>query len=315
MNHDCDLIQDLLPIYAERIASQSTCRLVEEHLNKCDRCKAQLADMQQTMKFPADTDTTLLTDMGIGFRKKSLLSVTCAVLMLLLVLHSVLVLCTVPVWMPAEDAIVEIVGVQPVITMNPPRNQFVFLTSPEVLRLHQSGSAVWCEGYRIAEPNAEAVASGIFLNPNTEESLFYRGYFAGEKNTLLYGSAEKEIAVMPQEPGADVDQTLEYLFYTTLYCGILCLLIGLPLCRKLGKGVAWIGILLLCIAISTYFVTNGYFALRQDPFEPHTLNTELLFRMGHILIFGVLLWSFAICLWNRVAMARKGRRDIHGTEL
>ena len=312
MTSECDLIQDLLPMYAEKIASDSTCSMVEEHVKTCCRCKEMLHGMQQDIVLPTDTDTGMLEKMGVGFRKKSLLSVACVVLALLLLLHGALVLCTVPVWMSAEDAIVETVGVQPLTTMSTPRNQFVFVTAPEVVRLHQSGSAIWCEGYRISTTTAEPVAASILLNPNTEDSLFYRGYFAGEENTLLYGNAEKEIALMPREPGADTDQTLKYLFCTALIGGVLCLVIGLLFGKRLGKGVTWIGVLLLCVAASAYFVTSGCFALRQDPLEPHTLNAELLFRLVHILVGGLLMWILSICVWCRFASNKRTERgDMH----
>jgi len=42
MNRDCEFVSDLLPLYAEGIASESTCRLVEEHIAGCDHCREAL---------------------------------------------------------------------------------------------------------------------------------------------------------------------------------------------------------------------------------------------------------------------------------
>lgn len=39
---DCDIIQDLLPSYNDKISSKSTNDLVEEHLQKCENCRMVL---------------------------------------------------------------------------------------------------------------------------------------------------------------------------------------------------------------------------------------------------------------------------------
>ncbi|MBT9776680.1 hypothetical protein GPL15_09220 [Clostridium sp. MCC353] len=43
---DCDIIQDLLPLYAERLASEASCRMVREHLEECEECRNLLAELE-----------------------------------------------------------------------------------------------------------------------------------------------------------------------------------------------------------------------------------------------------------------------------
>ena len=43
MNISCDVIRDLLPLYAENMVSTATRNLVEDHLCGCDQCTATLA--------------------------------------------------------------------------------------------------------------------------------------------------------------------------------------------------------------------------------------------------------------------------------
>ena len=47
MKLDCEVIRDLLPLYAEHMASPASTALVEEHLQKCEACRAELEQMEQ----------------------------------------------------------------------------------------------------------------------------------------------------------------------------------------------------------------------------------------------------------------------------
>ncbi len=39
MKYDCDLIKDLLPLYHDKVTSDFSSKVVEEHLNECDECR------------------------------------------------------------------------------------------------------------------------------------------------------------------------------------------------------------------------------------------------------------------------------------
>ena len=65
MKTNCDIIRDLLPLYAEHITSKATNALVEEHLAECEACRAELEQMEQpvllifwmgTARVPATTE-------------------------------------------------------------------------------------------------------------------------------------------------------------------------------------------------------------------------------------------------------------------
>ena len=49
MKMECDVIRDLLPLYAEKIASPATNALVEQHLTECPDCRAQLEQMEKPL--------------------------------------------------------------------------------------------------------------------------------------------------------------------------------------------------------------------------------------------------------------------------
>lgn len=64
---DCEIINDVLPLYVEGIASNSTKKMVEEHIAQCPECSGKLKEMQKEINIPADD---IIAPMS--FLKKSL---------------------------------------------------------------------------------------------------------------------------------------------------------------------------------------------------------------------------------------------------
>ena len=48
MKMDCDVIRDILPLYADEACSDKSRALVEEHLGECEACREELAKMRAT---------------------------------------------------------------------------------------------------------------------------------------------------------------------------------------------------------------------------------------------------------------------------
>lgn len=46
MRNECNIIRDLLPLYVEKLASEDSAALIEEHLLHCTDCRAELARMR-----------------------------------------------------------------------------------------------------------------------------------------------------------------------------------------------------------------------------------------------------------------------------
>lgn len=47
-NYNCELIQDLLPLYQDNACSNTSRSIVDEHIADCDKCKAMLTQLQNT---------------------------------------------------------------------------------------------------------------------------------------------------------------------------------------------------------------------------------------------------------------------------
>lgn len=46
MRNECNIIRDILPLYIDEIVSEDTVSFVEEHLEKCAACRAELENMK-----------------------------------------------------------------------------------------------------------------------------------------------------------------------------------------------------------------------------------------------------------------------------
>lgn len=52
MNITCDIIKDLLPLYAEDMVSRDSKKLVDDHLCGCDGCARELAELKKAPRVP-----------------------------------------------------------------------------------------------------------------------------------------------------------------------------------------------------------------------------------------------------------------------
>lgn len=64
MNVNCDIILDLLPLYADDCCSEESRKLVSEHLHSCEKCRAAFESMNAELKFNAP-------EMNVGLKKVS----------------------------------------------------------------------------------------------------------------------------------------------------------------------------------------------------------------------------------------------------
>ena len=90
MKISCNIIRDLLPLYAEDLASDDTRALVEEHLCDCTECTGILESMKQKTPVPVETTPESLNKVKKIIRRKRILSVMAALLTLITLASAVL---------------------------------------------------------------------------------------------------------------------------------------------------------------------------------------------------------------------------------
>lgn len=105
MNITCNIIKDLLPLYAEDLVSQDTKALVDGHLCGCDSCRKELEALKQAPKVPVEVETTSLKRVEDTIRKRKMLTAATAMLTLVAVLVTGTIFLMTPVYLTARQAI------------------------------------------------------------------------------------------------------------------------------------------------------------------------------------------------------------------
>lgn len=105
MKITCDIIRDLLPLYAEDMVSQDSKQLVDEHLCQCDPCTRVLAALKKNVPLPVETDPEPLNKVRKMILRRRVLSVFAALLTLATVFSFVITWLFVPFQLTMEQAI------------------------------------------------------------------------------------------------------------------------------------------------------------------------------------------------------------------
>lgn len=56
MRISCEVIRDLLPLYHDNVCSEDSCKLVDEHLATCSKCKIELEKIDTEIKVETNID-------------------------------------------------------------------------------------------------------------------------------------------------------------------------------------------------------------------------------------------------------------------
>ncbi len=105
MEISCEIIRDVLPLYAEDMASPATRDMVDEHLCGCDGCTKELAELLKKSQIPVDGDISILQRLSGAIRRRKALTVIAVLLTISAILMTLSYFATLPVYLPCEKAI------------------------------------------------------------------------------------------------------------------------------------------------------------------------------------------------------------------
>ena len=105
MEISCNIIRDLLPLYAEDLASEDSKKLVDMHLCTCDECVKVLGSMKKGTPVPMETAAESLHKVKKTIRRKRILSVMAALLTLITVASAVVTYMFVPFQLTMDQAL------------------------------------------------------------------------------------------------------------------------------------------------------------------------------------------------------------------
>ena len=105
MRITCNIIRDLLPLYAEDLASEDTRLLVDAHLRECKDCTRQLDGMKKAAPLVVESSPESLKKVKKTIRRKRVFSVLAAVLTLLTLACAVITYLFTPFQLTMEQAL------------------------------------------------------------------------------------------------------------------------------------------------------------------------------------------------------------------
>ena len=105
MKISCNIIRDLLPLYAEDLASEDTRAMVDEHLCDCESCTDFLKELRQDTLVPMETETESLKKVKKTILRRRALSIMASVFTLLTLASFVFTYLFTPFQLTMEQAL------------------------------------------------------------------------------------------------------------------------------------------------------------------------------------------------------------------
>ena len=102
---NCNVIKDLMPLYADDMLSRESRELVDEHVRTCAACRSELDAIKKAPRMPLDVETGGLRRVGRAIRRKRLLAALTAAMTLIAALVTGWTFMNTPIYISAEDAI------------------------------------------------------------------------------------------------------------------------------------------------------------------------------------------------------------------
>lgn len=106
MKLSCDVIRDLLPLYAENLTSPASGELVESHLEGCAECRTYLSQLRRPAQLPEEVPVRSLDRVRKKIKKRRVLTAVTAVLLLCSILACLEAALDARVYLTAEQAVV-----------------------------------------------------------------------------------------------------------------------------------------------------------------------------------------------------------------
>lgn len=285
MKLSCDIIRDLLPLYAEGLASGVSTAAVEEHLCGCESCRRACEEMKKSPIIIQEEPGLATVRRGIW--KRRLLTALCAVL----------IVCMAGCWFVSYFTAPIYLDLSVIAGMEPDENGTVWLTfdaakvgeitfqfeveptiDGEVYTVWTSHWLRW--KFNEPQPRKITIPANVMHN-----GIYYFTGVDGAENVLIYENPQKFIdggaAFLPR-------LYLSFYFQMSLLIGTAALLLAFALRRRrAGKWLTLLGSFLccygLCQGIVCGFTFTSFFAEQE---------------LGWALAMALCLWGAGVCIWK-----------------
>ena len=108
MKISCEIIRDILPLYAEDMVSGATREFVDSHLCGCESCAGELESIQKKDRLPVEADVSSVKRVGESIRRRQILAVMAVLLFVATVLLGGALMLDAKIYLSAEESVEEI---------------------------------------------------------------------------------------------------------------------------------------------------------------------------------------------------------------
>lgn len=300
MEITCDIIKDVLPLYAEDLVSADTKAMVEAHLPTCADCKDMLVQLRRAEKIPLDVEFSSLDSVKRDIRNRRVLTGLLVFFVTVSVLICVFFQLTRPHYLTLEKAGVRVIEDGDKLYFDFGENVDCFAVgSTQYEGEEQATITITAYSRRLnihygnmlvvsrnsADGTEPVCVSSDVLRINYDNSPL------GEEDLLLWGEPMREHVIsLPR-------LVLGYYFLMALGAGVVFLVPALLLRRKkAGKILGAIGALFLCYGTASMLVIG----LDWYVYEA----VDLTVYLAIIVILALCLWSSILTAWRL-----RGRKD------
>ena len=291
MKITCDVINDLLPLYAEGMVSADTAALVEAHLASCEACRKALKDLRAPVMLSADTDAAPLKTVQKTMKKKKAHTIVFTALVCLVVAVTIFGWLTAPEYLQYSIQTIKLtVHEDDILSVR-------FGEGVTGYDLYQEPSETG-EGEEIHITAWTSVlgrltggshTQQVMLNPGGEALAavyYYTAY--GKEHKLLYGEGNENVVTLPR-------LFLAYYLLLALALAVLLLAAALVLHkrRKAHKALLYMALAPVSYLLG-HLCVKGTYTMTYAP-----IRDLSLILLAAVPIYGVLFMTVSKRLKRR----------------
>lgn len=316
MNISCDIIKDILPLYAEDMVSKATKDMVEEHLCDCEGCTKELEGLRKPAKLPAEVATDALKRVGDSIRRRRILAVMSVFLFIATVILGGTLMLDAKIYLSANEAVEDIYvdddGVKILW------NDQIIGTTARVNTEDTGNYAVtaWTNLYRILFPTERVpynqLSAEIKAQISEEQYAAFDNSSAysleqpEETNFIYVDPSEGSMTLIlnadqpfPEGPMMDVEHYTGYYVAGFVFLAVVCFLFGtLNRSRWYGELAGRLAVVAGSLAISAIIVTAGQFAGLAGDFHEMLIDSTAV---------AVPMTLFGLCLRQLIKLNRRDK--------
>lgn len=300
MNISCDIIRDVLPLYAEDMVSVDTKQMVDEHLCGCDGCTKLLGQMLKKEQIPSEVELDSLNKVKANIRKRRRLAQLLVFFLTAAITVGLFAFLTRPIYLTAEQAGIRIIEEEDKLVLQLGDNvdcYFIegdYYGEEDMTYTITAYRRLWNVHYgNMLNARYRVLGEDYPFSFSKETArILYGNAPMGEEDSLIWGQPVEEHYIMLPR------LVLGYYILIAAALGML-LLIAAWLVRKTKAG-QWLAAgssLFLCISAAGLIVTGGDWRL--------FVQSDMLIYAAMTGVLSLLLWLACICGWKYVKLGRQ----------